>query len=105
MKAIPAELRLVPDRVRSNSEGLLPDSEAGVSCRLSRPLTALDDQVAELSDCSMTARPCQDQPCCLPNRGMSIGNRNRPADETHWAKIIYVIAQVGSAAGGNVVRR
>ena len=47
----------------------------------------------------------QHQACCLPNRGMSIGNRNWPADEAHRTEIIYVVAQIGSTVGGNAVRR
>jgi hypothetical protein len=84
MKATPAELGLVPDRVRRNGKCSLAASRAGI-CATSGSLAVLDDQVAEFPDGSMTACTCQHQPRCLPNRWMSIGNRNWPADETHWA--------------------
>jgi len=39
----------------------------------------------------------------LANGWMSIGNRNRPANQAHWTKIIDIIAEIGSTMQGNAV--
>jgi len=46
----------------------------------------------------------QHQPRGLPNRWMSIGNGNWPADEVHRTKIIYVISQICGLIGRNAMR-
>jgi hypothetical protein len=35
---------------------------------------------------------------------MSVGNRNRPSDQTHWAKIMDIVAKIGSSIARNLAR-